>query len=59
MGTKRVIQYRRFNASLGSPIFHPTLVYEDNDAVISQVKQHRDTKNKIFRHPNSMVTRTR
>ena len=43
METKRVIQYGRFKASMGSPIFHPTVVYEDNDAVILQVKQHKVT----------------
>ena len=39
MGIKRVIQYRRFKASLGSPIYHPTPVYEVNDGMISKVKQ--------------------
>ena len=43
MGIKRVIQFRRFKASLGSPIGHPTPAYEDNDAVISQVKQDKLT----------------
>ena len=35
MGIKRVIQYRKFKASLRSPIGHPTPAYEDNDAVIT------------------------
>ena len=39
MGIKRIIQYRKFKASLRSPIGHPTPAYEDNEAVISQVKQ--------------------
>ena len=43
MGIKRKVQYRRFKASLGSPVSHPTLVYEDNDAVISHVKQDKLT----------------
>ena len=43
MGIKRGIQFRRFKASMGSPIGHPTPTYEDNDAVISQVKQDKLT----------------
>ena len=60
MRIKRVIQYGRFKTSLGSPIYHPTPTYEDNDAVISQVKQDKLTpRYKAFVHPNDMVTRTR
>ena len=43
MVIEQVIQYRRFKVSLGSPIDYPTPVYEDNDAVLSQVKHHTVT----------------
>ena len=43
MEINRVIQYRIFKTSLGSPICQPTPVYEDNDPVISQVKQDKLT----------------
>ena len=38
MGIKRVIQYRRLQTSLESPIGYPTDAYEDNEADISQIK---------------------
>ena len=37
------LKLRRFKASLGSPIRHPTPIYEDKDVVIPQVKQEKMT----------------
>ena len=54
MGIKRVIQFRRFKASLGSPIGQPTPAYEDNDTVIPQVKQ--DKLKPRIKHFNIPIT---
>ena len=54
MEIKRVIQYRKFKVSLGTPIGHLTPVYEDNDTVLSQVEQDKLTPR--IKHLNIPMT---